>query len=238
MWACLDTTVTIVSSLSEGKSLESNYNRSVHIAGIKLNIESEWDGIVVLSGHELEELYAWHSHWLLCSSQPVELLRCLTSYRKPKIEWLQNRNHFFITSCHHILHTIHIWLISNQNQVASSSSGFPWHPPKIDKITTMFWGSKPPQNTTNFSCSSLNRYLDILGCSIQLDPCKKTNTKVPKQNKDVPSLFGRWKRFDWDSTHQMDDPNDWTVTKKLAPTLFYPWKNIYIQIPSGKVMLP
>lgn len=58
MCACLDTTVTVVSSLSEGKSLESNYNRSVHIAGIKLNIESEWDGIVVLSGHESEELYA------------------------------------------------------------------------------------------------------------------------------------------------------------------------------------
>ena len=64
-----------------------------------------------------------------------------------------------------------------------------------------------PQNTTDFSCSSLNWYLDILACSIQLDPCKKTNTKVPNKAK---LLF------------QMHDPNDWTVTKKLGPTLFYP----------------
>lgn len=119
-----------------------------------------------------------------------------------KIKWLQEFDkepQTGITSplrhviTFYILHTIHIWLISNQIQVASSSSGFPWHPPKIDKITTMFWGSKPPQNTTDFSCSSLNWYLDILACSIQLDPCKKTNTKVPKQSKAfVSDAWPKW----------------------------------------------
>lgn len=163
----------------------------MHVAGIKLNIESEWDGIVVLSGHESEELYAWHSLWLLCSSQPVELLRCLTSYRNPKIKWLQEFDkepQTGITSplCHVI--TCYI-----QSTSGSFPTKFRWPLHHQDFLGTMFWGSKSPQNTTDFSCSSLNWCLDILGCYIQLDPCKKTNTKVPKQNTDFPS-FGRCQR--------------------------------------------